>query len=239
MTRRYALPLFLLLFGLASPGIAVDFPVDTELEYQLKRSGINLGIMERSISRVDAMTGTEFRVDSVARPKGMARLLVRGETREVARFQLYEGTVRPLHYLYRQRTGDKKDYELTFHWEERRVRERHSGDEWSLEAGAQDTLSSQFAIMHGLAQGERSFRFTLVDEDGPDDEYHYMVVGQEPVETPAGTFDATKVRQMRDDPDSRHMVFWLAEELGYLPVQSEERRNGRRTMVLTLTRKPD
>ncbi|MFO8156269.1 MAG: DUF3108 domain-containing protein [Pseudomonadota bacterium] len=239
MNHRSALPLLAFLVAITAPAAAVEFPVNTDLAYQLERSGVTLGTMERSISREEASRGSEFRVESVARPEGMARLLFRGETREIARFELIDGAIRPLYYRYRQRTGKEKDYELTFHWDEMRVEESHSGEEWALMEDAQDTLSSQFAIMHGLEQGGRSFRFTLVDEDGPDKEYHYMVVGREPVETPAGTFSAIKVRQMREDPDKRHNIFWLAEEFGYLPVHSEERRNGRRTMVLTLTRAPD
>ena len=238
MTYRFPSSLLLaLVLGWPALAGAFEFPHNIELEYRVERSGIKVGSLERSISQLDALSGREYRVDSVARPEGMARLLFRGETREVARFQYQDGQVRPLHYLYRQRTGDKRDVELTFHWAERRVRERHSGDEWELEDDTQDLVSAQFSIMQRLARGERTFRFTLATDDGLE-EFRYQLVGRMPVSTPAGDFVALKVKEMRSDPDKRHKIFWFAPRLDYLPVHIEERRNGRRTMVLSLSKAP-
>ncbi|SFD18775.1 Protein of unknown function [Thiohalospira halophila DSM 15071] len=216
------------------------FPEGIDLEYRVKRSGFTLGTMERTISgeTVQGGNGHEYRVASVARPGGMARLLFSGETRESSRFRWEEDGIRPLEYRYRQRTGEDKDIRLSFHYGEAVVREAVRGREWALEAGTQDLVSAQFAVMRGVAAGEESFEFRVVDEDGPET-YRYEVTGETRRETPAGTWQTVRVEQIRDKPGKRRSLFWLAPELGYLPVAVEQRKGDDRKGLLELLKAPE
>ncbi|MFP4130701.1 MAG: DUF3108 domain-containing protein [Thiohalospira sp.] len=224
----------------ATAGEGAPFPGDVELEYRVKRSGFDLGTMERTITRepVDGESGHEYRVASVARPGGMARLLFSGDTRESSRFLWDDDGIRPLEYRYRQRTGKDKDIRLSFHYGDEVVREAVRGREWELTAGAQDLVSAQFTVMRGLAAGETEFEFPVVDEDGLEG-YRYEVTGEVERETPAGTWQTVRVEQIRDKPGKRRSIFWLAPELGYLPVAVEQHKGDDRKGLLELKKAPE
>ncbi|MGM0412040.1 MAG: DUF3108 domain-containing protein [Pseudomonadota bacterium] len=226
--------------ALLAAGTQAPFPDGVEMEYRVKRSGFSLGTMERTISResIEEGRGHEYRVASVARPGGMARLLFSGDTRESSRFRWDDDGIRPLEYRYRQRTGKEKDIRLSFHYGEAVVREAVRGREWALEAGTQDLVSAQFVVMRGVAAGEETFEFQVVDEDGPET-YRYEVTGETRRETPAGSWRTVRVEQIRDKPGKRRSVFWLAPELGYLPVAVEQRKGDDRKGLLELQKAPE
>jgi hypothetical protein len=215
-------------------------PGGVELEYRVERSGFRIGTLERTIQRRALADGDghEYRVASVARPGGIASLLFSGKTRENSRFHWLADGIRPLEYHYDQRTGKEKEVRLAFDYGEGVIRETVRGREWPLAAGAQDLVSAQFAVMRGIAASRTEFRFPVVDEKGPD-VHRYRMVGYEERKTPAGTYRTVRVERVRDDRDKRYSIFWLAPELGYLPVAVEQRKDGDREGLLELRKAPE
>lgn len=233
------------LLALAATSAGADttpapLPGGIELEYRVERSGFRIGTLERTIQRKPLADedGHEYRVASVARPGGIASLLFSGKTRENSRFHWLADGIRPLEYHYDQRTGKEKEVRLEFDYGEGVIRETVRGREWALEAGAQDLVSAQFAVMRGIAASRTEFRFPVVDEKGSD-VHRYRMVGYEERETPAGTYRTVRVERVRDDRDKRYSIFWLAPELGYLPVAVEQRKDGDREGLLELRKAPE
>jgi len=230
----------LLLSLAATAAAAAPFPDRVELEYRVERSGFRIGTLERTIQRgaLAEETGHEYRVESVARPGGIASLLFSGKTRESSRFRWEADGIQPLAYHYDQRTGKEKEVRLDFDYDEGVIRETLRDREWSLEAGAQDLVSAQFAVMRGIAAGQTEFRFPVVDEKGSEI-HRYRMVGFEERETPAGTYRTVRVERIRDSRGKRRTVFWLAPEFGYLPVAVEQRKDGDREGLLELEKEPE
>jgi hypothetical protein len=63
--------------------------------------------------------------------------------------------------------------------------------------------------------------------------YRFMVVGEETVETPAGTFDTLKLERLRED-NTRYTALWCAPELNYLPVKLMQRESDDRLVTSEL-----
>jgi hypothetical protein len=59
-------------------------------------------------------------------------------------------------------------------------------------------------------------------------------LGTKPVQVPFGDFEAVGIQHQRPE-SSRVTTLWCVEELGYLPVIIEQRRNGKLQLRAVLT----
>ncbi|MGH8260438.1 MAG: DUF3108 domain-containing protein, partial [Steroidobacteraceae bacterium] len=108
-----------------------------------------------------------------------------------------------------------------------------------LEAGTQDPLSVQIALMRQLAAGKEPTHFLLFDKTETAD-YRYTREDKVQLDTALGRLETVVYRSDRPDSD-RVMRFWLAPSLDWLPVQAERKRRGRTEFELRireLTLKP-
>ncbi|MCK8515476.1 DUF3108 domain-containing protein [Methylonatrum kenyense] len=202
--------------------------------YELRRNNLRAAELSRSLRCDDGVC--EFR--SEGRTVGLADLVLRGRIDEWTRFRLGDnGLIVPVEYHYRQRArGDNDEFRrLFFYPEDERVTSR-GDDQWekTIPGETMDELLSQLRLLLAVRAGETEMTFSVVDDDGEVDEYHFEVVGRETVETGEGELDTIRVDRVGGSSNRRTRM-WFAPELEYVPVKVQHERIDRETYTATLT----
>ncbi|MEX0730274.1 MAG: DUF3108 domain-containing protein [Aquisalimonadaceae bacterium] len=202
-------------------------------DYELERNGMRAARLTRSLGCDDGLC--EFR--SEGQTVGLIDLLLRGRIEEWTRFGIAEnGGIEPREYFYRQRArgGNNAYRRLFFSPATNRVSSR--GDEqWevAIEGETMDQLLSQLRLMQAVRAGRTEMTFSVVEDDGEVEEYHFEVMGTESVQTGAGMYDAIRVEHVGGS-SKRRTAMWFAPELDYIPIIVRHERIGRETITATL-----
>ncbi len=92
----------------------------------------------------------------------------------------------------------------------------------TLIQGVQDKSSYQLALQRDVAEGKTSMSYQVLDGDDLDT-YDFRVLGEEKVDTMAGTVDAIKVERVRDPTQSKRItVLWFAKDWDFLLVRLQQ-----------------
>ena len=221
--------LSLLLLAAGQP-VAAPFP-DFEVHYNLQYENMRVG---EAVYRLQRQNGA-FLYESRSRPVGIAAWFRKDRVEERSLWTWREERIRPDQYRY-QRTGGRSDRnaELTFDWEALRVENRVAGHPWEMDIppDALDKMVVTLVLMRDLAMGRRDVEYAIAD-GGSLKTYRFKVVGEETVETPAGTFDTLKLERLRED-NTRYTALWCAPELNYLPVKLLQRESDDRLVTSEL-----
>lgn len=226
-----ALAAWLLLVGSAAASDDGELPAPLapfEAEYRVSNGSISVGTAIFSLEQ----GSSSWRYQSVLRVDRLFSMLVDGPMRETTWLQLRDDKLRPI--AYRHEEGDKT-VRVIFDWSNQQARVTFNGDQRSieLEPDSRDQFSSILAVMRALAGGERTLAFPGIDDGGKAERLHFEVTGEEPVSVPRGRYDTVRVERKHDD--GRATITWLAPELGWLPVQVEQREEGELIGRLALT----
>jgi len=118
-------------------------------------------------------------------------------------------------------SATKRDASLSFDWQAKRVTGIYEdvAVDMPIEAGVQDDLSIQVALMNALLHDHVPTRFRLIDRNLVK-EYQYTAEGRTTLETPLGSLEAVIYRSRKVGARSS-TVFWCAPALGYLPLKVE------------------
>jgi hypothetical protein len=176
-----------------------------------------------------------YRYESTSDPVGMVKVFY-GKPRELSEFCVQRGKVVPKRFAYER---GKDGFTLDFDAAAGKVRDG-KGRERDMPANAQDRFGLQQAVrLWVLANDARpnpeaSVEFALVDEERIR-VYRFAITGRERLELPAGAFDTVKVERV-DNPN-RISRYWIAPEVGWMPVKVESGKNGQVQLRMEL-RKP-
>jgi len=194
---------------------------DFKATYELSRGSMKIGNSSIELSNG---AGGSYTYRSRSWPVRWVAWFLKDKLYETSRGRITAAGIRPDNYHY-QRTGGRKEREanLTFDWQTMTVQNDVEGSKWEMDipAGTLDKLVSQLGMMYALARGETDINFNIAD-GGKLKEYHFKVVGTEPLELPAGTFDTVKITRLRED-NKRETFVWCAPALHYLPVRIWQR----------------
>lgn len=224
--------------GLPSGDARADVPAPPpiqayEARYQVSYRGLVGGQIAASLR--PGPTADLWTYRTQAFPNMLGRLAISSAARERGTMELRADGVRPLAYDYDDgRSGKDKDIHLVFDWTSGRATGTYEGKAFdaALEAGLQDTASVQAAVMRELAAGREPSSFRIVT-NGKVRDYRYWSEGKARLATPAGEFDTVVWANQRDG-SSRITKVWYAPQLGYVPVQAEQFRDGRLEMQMRL-----
>lgn len=222
MPRRHLvsalLAMLLLIPAASSPAGLPDF----EAGYELGFEGFRVGE-----ARYQLRTGEDgYQYQSRSRPVGLASWFRKDRVTESSTWIWHDGRIRPLSYHYERRGGRKeRTADLRFDWNRMQVENRVEGQPWVMDIppAALDKLVVTLAVMHDLAQGHREMEYAVAD-GGKLKTYRFRVVGEETVQTPAGSFDTLKLERVRED-NKRYTALWCAPDLHYLPVRILQRES--------------
>jgi len=201
--------------------------------YSAKYTWLSVGEIRLELRR-DSAPG-KWVLESRGDPGGVARLITSSTLLQTSRLEVRDGRVRPLKFELNDGVASRQeDIALDFDWNGNRVTGTAKGKpvDAALVPETQDPVSFQLAMMTALQDGRAPGPLPMVD--GPKlKTYEQRRVRNERIKTPAGTFDTVLYVSSREGSD-REAHMWLAPELGYLAVQIEQYRKGKRLFAMYL-----
>jgi hypothetical protein len=199
--------------------------------YEGKISGVKAD-MHTTLS-ADASGHMEFR--SVAKARGIARLLKHDPIIEYTLFEAVEGRLRPIeyHYLFNQ-SGSKRNSWIKFDRENMVATSMYKTETVELDVRPDhlDRSLEILAFRADLMADRAADKYTYIDRNALL-EAAYENLGSETVRTRAGEFDTIKYRRQRVG-STRSAIIWFAPELEYLPVQMQHFKGDKATGTVTL-----
>jgi Protein of unknown function (DUF3108) len=225
--RRVA-PLLLALGWLAAAHAQTLAPFTAT--YEIRHGAMRVGETHFTLSADDAH-GYTF--ESRTQSKGLARMFV-GAIVETSEFQVDGDSLRPVRFSAEESRG-KGSQHIDFDWGAGLAHARRDDDSADLKLRPRvlDHSLIQVALMRDLAAGRPLSTYYIVEKNELR-AYQYERVGEEQIDTPAGSYASVKVRQSRAG-SSRELYFWCAPALDYLPVQLEQRKDGKAVLTMRLT----
>ena len=178
----------------------------------------------------------QFIYETTADPSFLASLVVSRAAVERSILTFDAEGVKPLEWkLDDGKTGDKADGTLSFDWPSNRVTGRIEREaiDFPTQAGLQDRLSIQIAVMAALLRGEEPGTIPMID-DNRVKHYTYSKTGTATLETPLGKIE-TVIYESTREGSNRQSRFWLVPKMEYLAARAEQIRKGKVETVMVLT----
>ena len=187
-----------------------------EVRYDLFYKGIRAGEINRSFSQDGDGT---YIFHSEFKTAGLVSLLRKEHIVEQSRWIMNDSEYQPVKYTYSLSGGEKQRFVAIDFDHGRKEIINRIGDSvrhTPFEDGVLDKLLYQLVIMGDLNRGIVPSSYTVVDK-GRIKTYLFEYQGKETVNTPAGQFEAVKMKRHRAN-GKRNTFFWCATELEHLPV---------------------
>lgn len=229
----YTVRVLVTLIMISITGVAMGLEPYTAT-YKLSRGNFKVGETRYEL-RIQADGQVLFRAH--AETQGLISLLRSDEIIEESRLKLNEeGQLIAEEYIYRHQRGDRIEEEkrIDFDWAKGMAVSRVDDESWELpiKPGTTDRMSLQLKVMQDARCGDQDERmvYHAIDEDELE-EFEFTLEGEYVVTTGAGEFRSLRLQR---EHGSRTTIFWVAPDLGYLPVRVEQRREDHATISLEL-----
>jgi hypothetical protein len=199
---------FLLISAAAAAAAQAVPPSGVEVAYELSRNGDAIADV---VERLEHGAGS-YELTETSRGRGIYGL--RGNIKRTSRGAVSAEGLRPREFMD-ERTG-RGTARAQFDWSGKRLILESKGEtrQMALPERAQDRLSYVFNFAF-RPPGRQPVTVHLTDGRGLST-HVYEPAGRERVKTPAGEFDAIKLRRRSED---RSAEIWLATDRDYLPVR--------------------
>lgn len=213
------LVLSLLLFLPTLPLIANPLFSGFTAEYDVIRNDMLLGVSKRQLVARD--NGTKLDYSSTTYPEGLVAMFFSDRFMEHSQVAITANGLQPMSYEY-QRTNGNHDmiFWAKFDWQKKQITMSSQTEPQALLPDTQDLLSFQLAIMQGLEQGQRHFRFQLVDHKRIQTQ-NLQYIKTERTPSSLGMLDMLTLEHKASDGKYRFM-FWCAKQLHYLPIKIQK-----------------
>ena len=189
--------------------------------YSVARGGLTLGSVHATLK----YTGNNYEYKKYTKATGIARLITGIKVTENTNGQLAGLEVIPKNYLFNQSQRKKSRVDkATFSGKTVTGSYKKVPYKLTIPNGAQDRASLELVLARDMAQNKARLQYNVV-ERGKVKRYNFQKLGVEKIQTPAGTFDATKVKVVRKGK-KRETVFWLAKKIDFLPVKIKHTEKG-------------
>ena len=203
-----------------------------DYRYAVSWGGMDVGQMQVSLKPGDQKDC--YRYEAISHPSALAAMLY-GSPNETSLFCVKDGAIRSQHFESVLPSDDQQSYKLDFDWDRHSVASS-KGPARDIPADAIDSFALQQAVRlwvvaHVHDASPPIAEFTMVDRKNLT-HYQFRLAGQEPVQTPAGQFQA--VRLERIDNPQKVGRFWLAPTKNYMPVVIETKNGGKPTVRMEL-----
>ena len=141
----------------------------------------------------------------------------------------------PLSYSMRQTGYLVKSENIEFDWVQSiaTISTAEQSQRVKIQDEIFDKLSHQLNIHSNIKIATNKISFNIIDESGIQ-EYQYIVLGYEDIETPLGQFSSIKIERNLPKSSSRSVVFWLSSEWEGVLLKMDQMINGAITVTLEI-----
>jgi len=227
MRRTLFVLLAAVAIGHSVAAAAEDWLAPFVAEYDVKYGSLSVGTSRTELVR--AALPNRWVIESRSTASGFAKLIAGGTLAQHSSFELDAAGLRPLNYRFDDGTKrTTRDVELQFDWLSGRIMGMAEGSTVDLPvaAGLQDAASIQASVLLHLRRGMEPGTIAMIEKDRIK-HYRYTLLRHERLPTALGVLDTVVYRSAREG-SGRETLIWYAPALGYVTVQAEQRRDGRR-----------
>jgi hypothetical protein len=241
--RTKALPFYILkvwvLFAVLTPfsfpaETAIEAPIDTHalpfsLSYKATWAALN-ATSERSLSYSDdGLT----QLHAYSEVSFLGKSIVRINEESIVDPLL---GLQALSYQYKQRGIDAKERYYQYDPTSQIMTYELDQEKGSVLVtnGVYDELSLFLAVRANVYAGRLDFMIPVFDRNDVED-HHYRVLGEQILDTPAGTFSALHVERVRNPESKRKTEFWLSIKHDYILLKLNQTDTKGRKFILELT----
>jgi hypothetical protein len=221
-----------LLFTTAARADAI-LPKPFTATYEVTYRGMGAGRLTFKLSRDEA--SGRYTYETTADPSVLARFVISSAALERSVMEIGPDGVRPIEWQMDDgKSGTAKDGRLQFDWNQNVATGKIEDEkiELPLEAGLQDRLSIQIAVVTSLLRGEEPGLIPLID-DNRVKRYSYLKKDTAALDTKLGKLD-TVIYESTREGSNRQSRFWLVPKMEYLAARAEQVRKGKVETVMTL-----
>ncbi len=235
MRTAVTLALTLLLNGSPAAADSTDVRLSPYVaDYRVKYGNLSVGTSRTELRR--SQVPDLWNLETQLRARGLGKLVADGDMLQHSSFQFDAAGPRPLRYRFDDGTKSvERDVALQFDWRAGRVTGIAENEpvDVAAQAGLQDAASSQAYVQWRLQGGIEPGVVAMIEKEKIK-YYRYTLLRRERLKTDIGELDTVVYRSARDG-SSRENLFWYAPELGYVIVQAEQRRDGKRQFQTTIS----
>jgi len=207
----------LLFFTQASFALPPAFQAD----YSVSKGRLHLGNLHASLT----YSGNQYSYQKNTRATGLAALLTGIKITENTNGKIIGQSIKPDTYLFNQSRRNKSRIDkVTFSGNKAVGSYKGRPYQLSITPDTHDRASLELVLARDLSQNKKNLHYPVVTR-GEKTQYNFQILGQEKINTPAGIFNTTKVKVKRSG-NKRDTTFWMAKELGYIPVKIRHREKG-------------
>jgi len=190
-----------------------------------------------------AVTAGEATRELKALPNGQwllsmkaSAMMVRIE--ENSRFEILQQQLRPVEYsYYRKAFTKKKQSSQLYNWSAGTATNTAKGRTSTvlLDNKTYDNVSYQIQLWQDLKAGLSEMSYSLADDDHLK-ALEFNRIGEERINTPAGSFETIKVIRDRGENSARKTTLWFAKHLDHVLVKLEQTETDGKQYVILLSR---
>lgn len=194
-----------------------------QASYIIQWNGFNVG---KSVHTVRRLASNHYVAEARTEP---TLAVIPLKDFEKSEFVINKHEMQPILYEFLTREKRKKIVgQLSFNWQEKSFRKKMAEKEVATEVlpdKAQDLISQLFQVRHDLRSGKKQFNFTVVSPKGIK-HYHYDVIGEETLKTPAGTFHTVVLEHVAKEKN-RRTRFWLSRDHDFMLIRLMQIKKGK------------
>lgn len=203
---------------LFSTQAVMALPEAFQATYAVAKGSLNLGTLTAKLK----YSGNTYHYDKFTKATGIAKILTGIKITEKTTGHKNGENIVPKYYLFNQSRRSKSRIDkATFSKTQAVGSYKNVPYNISIKPGTQDRASLEIALARDLATNKQPLVYNVV-ERGKIKQYQFQILGNEQVQTSAGTFNTVKVKVVREG-NKRETVFWMAKEIDYIPVKIRHR----------------
>jgi len=189
-------------------------PASLTANYSVYKGSLYLGDMKSTLR----YTANQYHYYKDTKAKGFAALITKAVIKENVDGTFKGNTLSPIKYYFLQSTRKSSRTEST-RFTGVNAKGNYKDDHYDIKLpkGTLDRASLELALANDISKKKPVLSYNVM-ERGKLKKYNFKRLGEELLTTPSGKFTTTKVSVVRLD-NKRSTTFWLAKELGYMPVK--------------------
>ena len=176
----------------------------------------------------------KYQIESITSAVGVYKVLTGDTIRLFSSGSVNGNGLQPVHFEHHRGKREDKKIVADFDWKKKLATFRHDGNTETapMPAGMQDRISLMYQFMF-MSPASPSLKMAMSNGKKVS-QYEYRLIGEETLETKAGTFQTLHLSRVREPGDDGTEV-WLAKSKFNLPVKVviDEDKGARMVQVLT------